>query len=334
MTENNGEVDVNQIAAVPPQAPPLPPRDEPVVAVHVEDDVEDVPTQEPAAGIPTDLAAQSYGSEAVDTGASSTSFEAETACVGGILVASCVELAQAAQNCNDKLNKCKEEDGYAVAVGTISLILCLCYFLCLKFKRELIGNFTQYLSLFFVLWWSVGAIVLTFRNPFITTGNGYFACWGALLLSIYYCQLAVQKLKTFGNRISNAISGSQQRKLLMLIMFLSYVEAFASLVLWDEVNGTAKKQSKQEVWAFACGIVAGGLATIYLLLLISKPNLLGSAAYLKYFSWFLVPWWMMGAGVATFDQPFPTTGNGYFCAWGAFVASCYLAYITTMTVTA
>lgn len=327
MTEyNENEHVITTIADEAPSGVP-PARDDPIEAVTVED----VPTQDPDADLPTDLASQNYGAETVSTGAE-TSYETETACVGGILVASCVELAQAAQNCNDKENNCQDEDGYAVAVGTISLILCLCYIFCLKFKRELISKFTQYLSLFFVLWWSIGAIVLTFRDPFTTTGNGYFACWGAVLLSIYYCQLAVEKLKVFGNRISSAISGSQQRKLLVLVMFLSYVEAFAALVLWDEVgSGSTKKQSKQEIWAFACGIVAGGLASIYLILLISKPTFVGSKA-LKYFSWFLVPWWMFGAGVATFDQPFPTTGNGYFCAWGAFVASCYLAYVMTMTV--
>jgi len=311
------------IVAPPTEAPPLPPRD---------DELGEVQNQE-SADIPTELGRENYGEVDV-ADQSETSMESENGCVGGILVASCVELAQASQNCQEDYIKCEDEHGYAVAVGFISLFFCLSYFICLYSKPTLVAQFTQYLSLFLVLWWGVGTIVLTFDAPFNTTGNGYFACWGAALLSILYCQLAVEKFKTFGATMSNAISGTEQRKVLSLVMILSYVEAFAALVLWDEVSfGSTEKQSNQETWAFSCGIVAGGLATIYLLLEITRPNMLGPKV-LKYFSWFLVPWWMFGAGVATFDEPFPTTGNGYFCAWGAFVSSCYLCYITTMTVAA
>lgn len=330
--ENYGEDGVEQAEAPALPARPPPVADAPPQFVNnTAVEPTEIPMDDQAAGFPTDLAGN-YGVEAVNAEADNKSFENETACIGGILIASCVELAQASQNCTEKLNKCEDEDGFAVAVGTISLFLCICYLICLKFKRNVIAKFTQYLSLFLLIWWSVGVIVLTFKHPFNTTGNGYFACWGAALLSIYYCQLAVEKLKVFGNRVSNAISGNLQRKLLMLLMFLSYVEAFAALVLWDEYAvGSTEKQSNQEVWIFSCGIVSGGLTTIYLLAEIFKPGMI-KKKLAKYFSWFLVVWWMFGAGVATFDDPFPTTGNGYFCAWGAFVTSFYLAYSTTMIV--
>jgi len=306
--------------AKPTEAPPLPPRD---------DQMGEALSQEQSADIPTDLGREKYEA-AADFPDPETSLETENGCVGGILVASCVELAQAAQICQEDLIDCEDEYGYAVAVGCVSLILCLCYFLSVYFKPDIIQTFTQFLSLFLMLWWGVGTVVLTFDAPFDTTGNGYFACWGAALLSILYCQLAVEKFKTFGASMSSAFSGTEERKVLSLIMILSYVEAFAALLTWDE---GIVKQSRQETWAFACGIVAGGLATIYLLLKTMRPNMVGPKI-LRYFSWFLVPWWMFGAGVATFDQPFPTTGNGYFCAWGAFVSSCYLAYTATMTVSA
>jgi len=346
--QNNGEigegvVDKEQAPPLPTTAPPstappttapaVPDTPPPVSTSVGEGEGKEEPKDELAADLPTDFA--NYGVEAAKIEEEETGLQTETACVGGILVASCVELAQAAQNCTDKFNKCEDENGFAVAVGTISLFLCLLYVIFLKFRPQVIRNFTQYLSLFLLIWWGVGVIVLTFKSPFNTTGNGYFACWGAALLSIYYCQVAVEKLKVFGERMSNAISGSLQRKLIVLLMFLSYVEAFASLVLWDERNtaGSIAKKSNQEVWIFACGIIAGGLSTIYLLLEIFRPGMI-KAEFLKFFSWFMVIWWMFGAGVATFDDPFPTTGNGYFCAWGAFVSSFYLAYVTTVTTVA
>jgi len=264
---------------------------------------------------------------------SSSSFQTETACVGGILVASCVELAQAGEHCDTKNVDCDEENGYAVAVGCVSLIVCLLYFVQFRFAPDRLSQFSKFMPIFLFLWWGIGTLVLTFDSPFIETGNGYFACWGAVLLSIYYCQISVERFKVLGARISGAIAGSQERKLLMLVMILSFVVAFASLVLWDDYDASSEKQSDQETWAFVAGIVSGSIAAIYLLLEIFKPGILGKA-FLKYFSWFLILWWMMGAGVATFDAPFPSTGNGYFCAWGAFLSSCYLAYCTTFTVSA
>jgi len=309
-------MDDNQVVetTVAAEAPSPPPRPIPVREVEVR--------AEPAADF-TNFAAEPVDNE-------TTGYQTETACIGGILVASCVELAQAAENCQQDGNDCEDEDGYAVAVGCVSLIVCLCYCALLYFQFTMIEGYNQYLSIFLLLWWGVGTVVLTFDDPFINTGNGYFACWGGALLSIYYCQHTVSKFKMLGDRISAALTGDQTSKVLMLIMFLSFVEAFAALVQWDDINNDdSEEQSDQETWAFSAGIISGGLVAVHLLLEIVKPGLLGPL-FVKYFSWFLVPWWMFGAGVATFDAPFPTTGNGYFCAWGAFLCSCYLAYLTTI----
>jgi len=282
--------------------------------------------------LPSEQVGGIYADERVTTDGIMSASQRETACIGGILVASCVELAQAAENCQKTGVDCDDENGYAVAVGCISLFLCLIYVVCLHLRPAMIGVLSKYFPIFFVVWWGVGTIVLTFDSPFNITGNGYFACWGAVLLSIYYCQITMAKFKVLGTRISEAIAGNQQRKTLMLIMILSFVEAFAALVLWDDLNDSlTEKQSDQETWAFCAGIISGGIDAIYLLLEIYRPGMLGPL-FMKYYSWFLVPWWMFGAGVVTFDAPFPSTGNGYFCAWGAFLGSCYLAYLTTFTV--
>jgi len=45
-------------------------------------------------------------------------------------------------------------------------------------------------------------------------------------------------------------------------------------------------------------------------------------------SYTLVPLWFLGTGVVTFDGPFTESGNGYFCAWGAFFMSGYLLWLT------
>jgi len=272
-------------------------------------------------------------------GRTMTAYDTESICsalVGGILIASCIELAQAAEDCQKWYSDCEDEDGYAVAVGTVSLFMCLIYFIIYMNSRGHVGQFNKFVPFFFVIWWGIGTIVLTFTRPFVQTGNGYFACWGATIMSLIYCQITMARFKVLGEKISAAMAGSQERKLLMLIMILSFVVAYAAIVLWDERNYYVGDidtdiQTRQETWAFSAGMVSGGIAALYMLLEMCKPGMLG-AKFMKYFSWFLVPWWMFGAGVATFDKPFPSTGNGYFCAWGAFISSCYLAYCTTLTV--
>jgi len=40
---------------------------------------------------------------------------------------------------------------------------------------------------------------------------------------------------------------------------------------------------------------------------------------------FFLSWWGFGTAVSTFKEPFNNSGNGYFAAWGAFIASFIMA---------
>lgn len=40
---------------------------------------------------------------------------------------------------------------------------------------------------------------------------------------------------------------------------------------------------------------------------------------------FLFLWWIPGAGIGTFRDPFQDTGNGYFASWAALIFSLQLA---------
>lgn len=293
--------------------------------------------QDEGAGMPSDPAGME--GEIPEHSESQTYNMNATGCMIGLIVASCVELAQAAKICND-MNTCTKQYGYAVSVGCISLILNLACLVLYRFKPGTIDAYIGYYSIFMTLWWGVGTIVLTFDAPFTTTGNGYFACWGAALISLRFAQISVAKFKAIlGNVLSKALAGNEERRTLMLIMLLSTVLAFACLVEWDEVNTvsinddgtvTADKRSSQELWGFLCGLISAIVIAVYQALKICTGCLTNKPMVLKGISWALIPWWLMGAGVLTFDQPFTETGNGYFMAWGAFLASVYLAYLTTV----
>ena len=83
---------------------------------------------------------------------------------------------------------CTQEHGWAVAVGAISVGLALIHALVASFKPNLADKWAPYLSTILLLLWIPGAGVLTFRAPFLTTGNGYFASWAALVASLVFFQ--------------------------------------------------------------------------------------------------------------------------------------------------
>ena len=73
-------------------------------------------------------------------------------------------------------------------MGAISVGLKLIHALVASFKPTLADKWAPYLSTLLLLMWIPGAGVLTFRAPFLTTGNGYFASWAAFLASLVFFQ--------------------------------------------------------------------------------------------------------------------------------------------------
>ncbi|CAB9513963.1 expressed unknown protein [Seminavis robusta] len=50
---------------------------------------------------------------------------------------------------------------------------------------EIFHDITFPIMCMFSVLWVTAAILLTFRGPFLSTGNGYFAGWGGALMSVY-----------------------------------------------------------------------------------------------------------------------------------------------------
>lgn len=102
--------------------------------------------------------------------------------IAGIAACSLIELITAAIVCDDGGN-CEDERGWAVACGAVSLAISL---IALLFASS-VARFYSLVSVFLLVWWIPGVWVLTFSayhgNFANHTGNGYFACWGALVFS-------------------------------------------------------------------------------------------------------------------------------------------------------
>jgi hypothetical protein len=72
---------------------------------------------------------------------------------------------------------------YAIIVAVISLAACLGVQTMEYMHPGFLDENEKKVSLALLVWWAVGAWVITFRGPFTVTSNGYFAAWGGLIFT-------------------------------------------------------------------------------------------------------------------------------------------------------
>merc|ERR1740130_1403954 len=83
-------------------------------------------------------------------------------------------LAAAAVECGDDTAgaECSSVDGYAIAVGVISVLVTGVYLGLLMKQPEVLPEKTlECMAIFLLIWWTVGMIVLTFDGPFKGLGT-------------------------------------------------------------------------------------------------------------------------------------------------------------------
>lgn len=148
-----------------------------------------------------------------------------------------------------------------------------------------------------------------------------------------------------GSRASQLVSTSLRLQCVLALLVASFVEMLASIPYAGQTAVTATpvrdtslgsvvffSEPAKGNYALCVGVISTALALAYLALhtfahpLLSKPfaTLMGERLELSFetlAAWFLVLWWGIGAGVATFQGPHLATGNGYFSCWVALVAS-------------
>lgn len=193
---------------------------------------------------------------------------------------------------------------YALSVSVISLAACLIIQTGEFVKPGLLEKVEKPVSLFLLLWWTIGTGVITFKGPFLLVSNGYFSAWAALLFTTHWA------LNIDTSKFTELEYG---RKILVSFMVAAAVEMFACIpfIANDFFLG-------QAAWGLTAGLITllicGAIIKLY-----DDMN----AQVLKINAILMFVIWATVAGVCTFDGPFLSAGNGYFASWGGFVASTF-----------
>ena len=218
---------------------------------------------------------------------------------------------------------------YAVSVGAVGLGLGLIALLMTRFKPDMsdkkmlsikstdvsvLGAF----SIFFVLWWGVGAGVCTFKEPFappaVPAGNGYFSVWTGFLASL----LLLSETMSIGDAksLKGRAAGLFFAAVMLLIATIKYVDPNDGV---EFPSAGPQTQTTDDIAIFG---MASAAATILITILIIFADMKESA--IQTLIPILVLLWAATAGVLTFRSGSPFTGmnNGYFSSWfGFFMAA-------------
>ncbi len=236
-----------------------------------------------------------------------------------IAVGSLAELVAAGKVCS-QTGDCTKQNGYAVAVGVISLTTALGYLFMLRSQPGTLLGMNGIIGVVQGLFWTAAVGVLTFDRPFTFTGNGYFASWICFLAAMHFMYSSSAPVRSFVARMGESQFSTWFRKMELLIFLLSVAEIFAAAYVCSEIEECDKNYG----FAVAVGTVSAAVVGV-MLLAQSAVN-----ANMPFFAGGLAIWWLVGTGVLTYNQPFSYTGNGYFACWGALSASIYLAYFSVL----
>jgi hypothetical protein len=116
---------------------------------------------------------------------------------------------------------------YAVVVGAGGILFPLLALLMIQYGKgmdnELVSVRDEKITgqklwaLLLVAWWGVGAGIGTFRSPFTTTSNGYFALWAGFLFSVMGL---ADVMESVGGKVIGAKVGSPARGLFFAAVIL------------------------------------------------------------------------------------------------------------------
>lgn len=235
--------------------------------------------------------------------------------LGLLLLMSIVALIQAAAACGDGAFMCST---WVLICSGVSVFVCI-LFLVPKVS-QLARNWFKWIAVFFVLWWLGGAIYGTFVLPFQFTGNGYFASWTAVGISLVLVQgswgLTIGHEQVL-DKVSR-LTGDAPRELLVVFIASIIVLIAASASCGSFVC------TGWNIWAIICSVASILACSTVIAMKLLRMRDEQVESLLPKLAFGLVLLWVVGTGIMTFKDPFRITGNGYFAAWVALSGSILL----------
>lgn len=233
----------------------------------------------------------------------------------GLFIVSLIYLIQSAIRCSET---CPGTTGYAVAVGTVSCVVCVINVCAEHFTSDNADKMNIVFAIFLILWWIPGTGVGTFDGPYANGCdylNGFVSAWAALMFSVYNLFVVVEIARRYGEKAQNLDSN---KALLVILAITSLFYIIASAIRC----GDGPECTGYEIYAIVVGVVGVFLVVGMFILSRKKSDLC------KYISVFAVVWWGVGTAVGTFKGPFGNLTNGYICAWGSLISSAIFAAMT------
>jgi len=229
--------------------------------------------------------------------------------------------------------------GYTAAVGTLGVVFSVAGFVLLKsfyditFTKELfpvpklgamsfepctVGSLLATITL---VWWTIGAGVLTFDGPYTYLCNGFVATWGGFLGALY----------AVGFKHSDE-SGKFMLEPLFFLIVGSVVVFFATISAFPNVF----PYHGNTVYGLVVSLLSILASCTWFILDILKPAAFqGKEETVKMaravvFA-VLAVMWIIAALLLTFKGPFNSTlmGNGYVGAWGSLIAALFCSAADT-----
>jgi len=173
-------------------------------------------------------------------------------------------------------------------------------------KASFYDKYGKFVNYFLFVWSLVGALMLTFVDPFTGTGNGYFACW---------VMMACSAAALGAGLTASAVRGMGALMGLLASSVVVTIAIFPTLGRNDTFYFAS---------VYTVCVSSVTLASILIHMAVEKKrgieNHSGIAQIIVLA--LVAAMWLALAGITTFRGPFLVTGNGYFGSWAGAACAC------------
>ena len=111
-----------------------------------------------------------------------------------LLISSCVCIGASIDTCIPT-SACTGYNAFAVALGTVSAFIVI---ILIPIHNHIPPQGVRGVAMILALWWTIGGMIVTFKEPFNKLGNGYFGTLASIVFSFLVLQTNPKNPETHG----------------------------------------------------------------------------------------------------------------------------------------